>query len=165
MNDIVIRRATLKDAVGIANVMGAPGVVAGTLQIPFATAERWEKKLAGNGEHDHVLVATVGDEIIGLAGLHGNPNHPRRSHAAGIGMGVRDDWQGRGVGKRFMVALIDLADNWLNLSRLELSVFCDNARAVALYKQFGFVVEGTHTRYALRAGELVDCYSMARARG
>lgn len=164
MTNFHIRRATLKDAAGIALVMGSPGVIHGTLQIPFATAERWEKKLASNGDHDHVLVAVAGDEIVGLAGLHGNPSHPRRTHAASIGMGVRDDWQGRGVGNRFMVELTSLADNWLNLWRLELTAFADNQRAIALYQKHDFVIEGTHSAYALRGGVWVDTVSMARVR-
>jgi putative acetyltransferase len=79
-------------------------------------------------------------------------------------MAVRDDWQGKGVGTALMEAALDLADNWLNLTRVELSVYTDNAAGVALYKKFGFEVEGTHRRYAFRNGEYVDAYSMARIR-
>jgi L-phenylalanine/L-methionine N-acetyltransferase len=37
-----------------------------------------------------------------------------------------------------------------------------NAIGIALYKKFGFEVEGTHRRLAFRDGEYVDAYSMAR---
>jgi putative acetyltransferase len=63
-----------------------------------------------------------------------------------------------------MRAALDLADNWLNLTRIELTVYVDNSSAVALYKRFGFEIEGTHRRYAFRNGEYVDAYSMARIR-
>ena len=53
-------------------------------------------------------------------------------------------------------------DNWLNLTRIELHVYVDNATAIALYEKFGFKVEGTHRRLAFRDGEYVDAYSMAR---
>jgi L-amino acid N-acyltransferase YncA len=36
------------------------------------------------------------------------------------------------------------------------------AVGIALYKKFGFEVEGTHRRLAFRDGEYVDAYSMAR---
>jgi putative acetyltransferase len=36
---------------------------------------------------------------------------------------------------------------------------------IALYERFGFEIEGTHRRYALREGGLVDVYSMARLKG
>ena len=79
-------------------------------------------------------------------------------------MAVRDDWHGKGVGTALMEAALDLAENWLGLTRIELSVYTDNTAGVALYKKFGFEVEGTHRRYALRNGEYVDAYSMARIR-
>jgi L-phenylalanine/L-methionine N-acetyltransferase len=79
-------------------------------------------------------------------------------------MAIHDDWQGKGVGSALMSAAIDLADNWLNLSRLELEVFTDNEPAIALYKKFGFINDGTHKNYAYRDGQFVDVYSMARLR-
>ena len=69
---------------------------------------------------------------------------------------------GRGVGNALLSELISLADNWLNLTRLELTVFCDNAAGLHLYGKLGFEIEGTHRAYALRNGVYVDSYSMAR---
>jgi putative acetyltransferase len=60
--------------------------------------------------------------------------------------------------------MVDLVDGWLNVSRLELTVYTDNEPAIALYRKFGFEVEGTHKAYALRAGRYVDSLSMARLR-
>ena len=45
-------------------------------------------------------------------------------------MMVRDDWQGKGIGTQLMQAAVDLADKWLNLSRLELGVYPDNEPAI-----------------------------------
>ena len=77
-------------------------------------------------------------------------------------MSVRDDWHGRGVGTALMAAAIDLADNWLNYRRLELTVYTDNAAALALYRKFGFAIEGTLKDYAFRGGVFIDAYTMAR---
>jgi L-phenylalanine/L-methionine N-acetyltransferase len=60
--------------------------------------------------------------------------------------------------------VIDLADNWLNLSRLELSVYPDNEPAIKLYKKFGFQVEGTQIGSAFRDGQFLDTLMMARVR-
>ena len=60
--------------------------------------------------------------------------------------------------------MCELADGWLNVIRLELTVYTDNKRAIALYKKFGFAVEGTHRAYALRDGRYVDAHCMARLR-
>ena len=75
---------------------------------------------------------------------------------------MRDDWHGKGVGSALMRAALEVADRWLELSRLELTVYTDNAPAIRLYEKFGFVREGTHKRYAFRDGAFVDAYAMAR---
>ena len=102
--------------------------------------------------------------MVGSIGLETSPTRLRMRHVGSIGMAVRDDWQGKGVGTTLMEAALDLADNWLNLTRVELRVYVDNAAAIALYEKFGFEVEGTHRRLAFRNGEYVDSYSMARLR-
>jgi putative acetyltransferase len=81
-----------------------------------------------------------------------------------MGMSVHDDYQGRGVGTALMAAMVDLADNWLGLRRIELQVWTDNAPAIHLYEKFGFAIEGTGRQFARRAGELIDAYYMARLR-
>ena len=37
-----------------------------------------------------------------------------------------------------MTSLCDYADRWGQVLRIELQVFADNARAIALYRSFGF---------------------------
>jgi len=77
-------------------------------------------------------------------------------------MAVHDGWIGRGVGGMMMREVIDIAERWLGLRRLELTVYTDNVLALALYRKFNFALEGTHRAYALRDGMLVDAYTMAR---
>ena len=48
------------------------------------------------------------------------------------------------------------------MRRIELHVHADNDRAIALYRKFGFELEGTHRAYAIRDGVYVDSLSMAR---
>ena len=50
----------------------------------------------------------------------------------------------------------------MNPKRLELTVFVDNAPAIALYERHGFTTEGTFRAYAFRDGVFVDAYAMAR---
>lgn len=73
-------------------------------------------------------------------------------------------WQGKGVGKALMQAGIDLADKWLNLTRLELEVYSDNDAAIRLYEQFGFEREGVLRQHAFRDGRYVDSIMMGRLR-
>jgi RimJ/RimL family protein N-acetyltransferase len=50
----------------------------------------------------------------------------------------------------------------IGLVRLELTVHTTNDRAVALYKRFGFQIEGTRQASLLVAGEYRDEYLMSR---
>lgn len=159
---IRIRRAEVRDAEAVARTMATPQALAGTLQLPFPSAAMWEKRIAEHSAHDHMLVAEVEGEVVGNAGLLPAGRAARRRHAGAIGMSVRDDWQRRGVGTALLAAVVDLADNWIGYMRLELTVYTDNTAALALYRKFGFVIEGTLREYALRDGVYVDAYTMAR---
>ena len=77
---------------------------------------------------------------------------------------VHPDFWNQGVGSELVGAMVELADNWLGITRLELTVYTDNAPAIHLYQKFGFVIEGTLRAFALRDGEYVDTYAMARVR-
>jgi len=161
---ITVRRATPADADAIARIYDGPKAVAGTLQLPFPSAERWRKRLADPPDGVYALVACADDEVIGNLGLSTFPHSPRRRHVGQIGMAVRDDWQHKGAGSALMQAAVDLADNWLNLMRLELDVYTDNAPAIRLYEKFGFEREGTLRGHAFREGRYVDAYMMGRVR-
>ena len=82
------------------------------------------------GPLDRILVAVADGEVVGNLGLHPQPN-ARRAHVGHIGMAVRDDWHGKGVGKALLRNAIDLADNWLDLMRLELTVWARQHRGPA----------------------------------
>jgi L-phenylalanine/L-methionine N-acetyltransferase len=159
---IVVRRAEPGDAEAIHSIFTGPKVIAGTLQIPYPSVESWRKRMVDFPASDHLLVATVAGDVVGNLGLHAASKSPRRRHVGSIGMAVRDDRQRRGIGTALMKAAIELADGWLNLQRLELCVYPDNLPALALYRKFGFVIEGTCRAYAFRDGYYVDAYAMAR---
>ena len=88
----------------------------------------------------------------------------RRRHSGGLGIMVRTDCQGQGIGTALLEAVLDLADNWLMLRRVELEVYADNQRAVRLYEKFGFEAEGRKREAAVKNGAYVDLMVMARLR-
>ena len=160
-----IRRAEPGDYEAVTRIFQSPGVVWGTLQMPYPSAEFWKKRLAEPANGYYGLLACAADEVVGELGLLTFPAAPRRWHVGKLFMSVRDDWQGKGAGSALMQAAVDLADKWLNLLRLELEVFTGNQPAIALYTKFGFITEGTLRCFGYRDGQYVDVYSMARLRG
>ena len=160
--DIVVRAAEPSDVAAITEVMNQPRAYWGTLQWPYHSVALREQKFTVD-RNNAQLVAVIEGKVAGVIGLHREVAH-RRAHAASIGMAVHDAHAGRGVGTALMQAVVDLADRWWNIKRLELSVYADNARALALYERFGFEREGLMRAYAWRDGEYVDSLAMARLR-
>ena len=164
---ITIRRATPADAAGYARIMGDPAIYPGLMQLPFNNEHQWRERLTEStaaGKVDLILVAERDGAIVGNSGLHplALPQQVRRRHAAMLGIAVAPEAQGQGVGTALMQAMCDYTDRWLGLLRLELTVYVDNARAITLYRKFGFEIEGRFRGYAMRDGQLVDAFPMAR---
>ena len=162
---IVVRRATTQDAAAFARMMGDPAVYAGLMQLPFPSEEMWSQRLAdllAPGKADVMLVAELDGHVVGSSGLHPAAAALRRRHAMLLGISVAPQAQRRGVGSALMAAMCDYADRWAGALRLELTVYADNLPAIALYRKFGFEVEGTHRAYAMRDGRYVDALCMAR---
>jgi L-phenylalanine/L-methionine N-acetyltransferase len=159
---LTIRARELEDCAAITELVSLPRVRWGTLRLPFTSRAQTQQWLEQTSENRTDIVAVLDGRLVGTAGIIASKG--RRSHVGGIGLCVHDDFQRRGIGTALLAALLDAADNWLNLRRLELTVYVDNAGAIALYEKFGFTIEGTRRQDAFREGAFVDSYAMARLR-
>lgn len=161
MSEITIRALEPSDIEAVHEIFRCPRVVANTLQLPWRSLEYTRERFGRVQADAHVLVAVVDGRVVGNIGLQIEQG-ARRRDVGSFGMSVHDDFQGRGIGTALMAAMIDLADNWLGLRRIEMEVWADNEAAIRLYRKFGFEVEGTGRQYARRAGQFVDALFMAR---
>lgn len=165
-----VRRARLGDAADYARILSHGDVYPQTLQLPYADEDLWRGKLGemlAPGRHDLLLVGeiSVNDgpwQVQGTAGLHAVGASLRVRHAMNVSLAVHPDWQGRGLGWALLTALIDYADRWAGVLRLQLHVYADNTRAIRLYEGLGFVTEGRLRGESLRDGHYVDTLTMAR---
>ena len=156
----VIRHAEPADIDAIKAIYDQPSVYANTLQLPFQPVANWQKLYnAGSGFYN--LVAEIEGKVVGQLGMQVCQN-PRRRHVAELGMGVREEYQGQGIGSALLRAALEMADNWLNIRRVELTVYPSNEAAIALYERFGFEVEAELTDYAFQYGNYVNVLAMAR---
>ncbi len=159
-----IRPLRSSDASDIYELMHMPNVLYGTSLLPSTTIDVWQKTIQGwvEDERMHVFVAEVQGKAVGITSVHVGVG--RESHVGDIAMAVHDKHQRQGIGRMLMMAITDLADNWLNLLRLELDVYADNDVAIHLYQQFDFEIEGRKRLDAFRGGRYIDSYIMARLR-
>uniref|UniRef100_UPI0030DA11A8 GNAT family N-acetyltransferase n=1 Tax=Pseudomonas sp. EL_65y_Pfl2_R95 TaxID=3088698 RepID=UPI0030DA11A8 len=161
--EIEIKRLNESYLEGVTALYNEPAVCRQVLQMPYQSIDVWRKRMTTENERHLQLVALHNDEVIGNIGLE-QFSRIRRSHAGTLGMAVAETWQGKGVGSMLMGAALDVADNWMNLRRLELTVYTDNEAAIRLYRKFSFETEGQLRAYAVRDGTFVDALSMARVR-
>jgi len=161
MREIVVRHAEIDDAQALQRIYAQPAVYGDTLQLPHPPLHAWIDRITTPKPGSRNLVACLDGKVVGQLTLTVEQS-PRRSHVATFGMGVDSHYQGRGVATALLGEMVDLCDNWLRIDRIELTVFVDNAPALALYRKFGFEQEGTGKNYALRDGKYVDAWFMAR---
>jgi L-phenylalanine/L-methionine N-acetyltransferase len=159
---VLIRPVRLEDVEALHEIRRQPSMVDFTLALPSERIADTRRFLEGFGPDDHALVAVVDGRVVGMAGLHVKRGKLRQGGE--IGMMVHEQFQGRGVGRKLLVALLDIADNHLGLLRVELEVFPDNDRAIGLYERLGFEHEGRKRKAVLRRGGHADVLLMARVR-
>jgi putative acetyltransferase len=164
MEGLKIRRAQADDAAAVCEMFASAKVYPGTLQVPYPSIEYWRRRITDSPESHHCLLGFIDERLVGMVSVATFPQRPRRRHVGDIAICVHGDWQGKGVGKELMRAIVEFSDNWLNLMRLELEVFADNEPAIRLYERFGFEVEGRMRQHAFRDGEYVDSIMMGRLR-
>lgn len=160
---IQIRASRFDDAAAMARLHQTDSVMEGTFATPFQNEREWRARLASNDGSVRSLVALHEGELVGSAALFQHAS-PRTAHAAGFGMSVHPDHQGRGIGDALMSAILDLADRWMGVRRVQLEVYLDNERAQRLYRKHGFEPEGVQRLAAFRRGTYVDALVMARIR-
>lgn len=161
-SSVLIRPTRPEDAEGVYALRLLPSVIDGTLAIPSVRITDTRQRLENYGPDVHSFVAVADGQIVGQAGLHVGSGKLR--HTASLGMMVHDQFQGRGLGRQLLAALLDIADNFLGLVRVELEVFADNARAIGLYEKLGFEHEGRKRKAVWRHGTHGDVLMMARIR-
>ena len=85
------------------------------------------------------VVAELEGSLVGWCDIAPLPFEGMR-HVGRLGMGVKRDCRGQGIGRRLLEAA--LLQGSSRFERIELEVFGSNRAAVQLYESSGFVLEG-----------------------
>ncbi len=158
---IKIRHALPDDATAIAEIFDTESVIAQTGQLPYRTPAFWQVFYKTANPAAIELVAELNGRVVGHLGISPD-QRPRRRHVGSFGLAVHAEAQRQGVATALMDELVKLADNWLNLLKIELTVYADNAGAIALYERYDFAIEGTLKFDMFRDGKYVDALIMGR---
>lgn len=131
---------------------------------PLYTEEEERDYLIGQAErYDWCGFVAMPDsgEIVGLVTIAGQRRRRAIRHRGELGISVRSDWRGQGVGRSLMERALTWARESGIITRVELSVIARNSNAIRLYESMGFREEGRRQRAVLRHGEYLDDVIMA----
>lgn len=105
------------------------------------------------------LVAELDGNIAGILNVDAS-SKPRQRHMGELGITVRKEYWGKGVGAGLMQSMIEWAKQLGVIRKLNLTVQANNEAAIALYEKCGFEKEGLVKRDAYINGEFYDAYVM-----
>ena len=108
------------------------------------------------------LVAVQDGEIVGT-GVFSAFARPRLAHRGEISLSVKKSMWGQHIGTRLLQELIDFARSTARVEVISLEVRSDNARAIALYRKFGFETVGMFPGFLKINGQPVQCDFMRLA--
>ncbi len=159
--DATVRPATAADVPAIVAireaVAGEGRWIGRELPLPADLGDHLARSIAD--PDDCYLVVEVDGAVVGDGGFHSNG----AGHAE-LFMALLPEHRGRGLGAELLRAALGWAEQQPHLHKATLQVWPHNERAVALYRRFGFLVEGYRHRHWRRAnGELWDVIEMGLA--
>ena len=128
---------------------------------PPLTEEEERQFLARIATLDNALaiIAEWHGEMVGYLTFTGG-NRARTRHVGEFGITVVRSIQGVGLGRRLLELLLEWARAGGIVRKINLLVRTDNARAIALYTDLGFTIEGTKRRDMLIEGTFHDALLM-----
>ncbi|MCG7517976.1 GNAT family N-acetyltransferase [Vibrio sp. MMH1-50] len=156
-----IRKMSSPDLPALYDIYTDKEVVNNNRYLPDIKREEFDS-MFNDSQLNFVAVESDG-ELLGHLAINSTPK-PRLKHSASFGIAVAKTSRGKGVGRFLMEYLLSYCDEQLNLTRLELEVHANNVAALALYKSFGFEVEGTKRKAVLVEDNLIDIVIMSRVR-
>jgi len=93
-----------------------------------------------------MIIGTVNGTIISAAQIN-SPLRKKIAHNSEVGISVRKEYWGKGVGTAIMGELIRHARERSTIRNIGLGVKVSNSNAIALYEKYGFVKIGVHKDY------------------
>ena len=160
--EVIIRAVEIQFARGIHRICIQNEVLPYMVFLPSMRVDAMENRIRNLAPNQFEFVAEYDGKVVGFVGL--TQGQGRRSHSGDLFIGVDREYHNKGIGKALLTKMLDLADNWLMLERVELGVLEINPGAKALYEKFGFKEEGIKKGNLKSHGKFIDEIMMSRLR-
>ena len=146
------RSGSIEDSKWITEALNTPEVAKFLIGIYPLTEHEVKQHLKETlkEEDRKYIIAEYEGTPVGHVGL--GPSKGRSRHVSWLGIWVRRDWWGRGIGTALMQKAIEVASDY-GCKRLMLGVFEGNERALNLYRKMGFSVDLKLTEIVLIDGK------------
>jgi L-amino acid N-acyltransferase len=153
---LALRRAAPIDATAIAAIWNHEVLetdhTTDTEPRDAATQRSW---LAAHGDDHPVVVAVIGDEVVGYGALSPYRSKPAFRHTVENSVYVKDGRRGRGIGAAILEELLGIAGargHHVVIAR----VTATNAASIALHERHGFTRVGFERETARKHGRWLD---------
>lgn len=108
------------------------------------------------------ILSKAEGQVASICGVDRHGPFVRIRHCAELGISIRKEWCGRGLGTVLLGELINWAEDYDGLEVVSLGVIDGNDRAKALYIKHGFEETGRKRWHVKRDGKYMDEIIMSR---
>jgi phosphinothricin acetyltransferase len=157
---MIIRPATLADAPALMQIYNHEilhGVA--TFDTETKTVDDREKWLRQHTEKYPVLVAVVDGFVTGYASMNRWSDRAAYNDTAEISIYLAPAYQGKGIGKQLMQAILEAGKN-AGLHCILSRITEGNDASIYLHKKFGFELVGVTRQVGKKFGRLLDVTMM-----
>jgi len=163
---VIFRYPTIKDLDGLLNCINSLVEERAMVRIQKKKTRKEEKewllKTLKNikAKTEVFLVVDIEGKIMGSSGV--TKNRGAMAHVGELGISLRKEARGKGMGKRLFKALIREAKKVLKVKIITLEVFGRNSIAQNLYKKCGFKEMGRIKKGVNHYGRFDDLVTMVK---
>lgn len=154
VREVVIGAASPEDAEAICAIYNVAIAERGsTFETEMRSSADFQERISD--AHFPLLVAKLGDDVVGWAGLASYSSRPCYAGIAECSVYVDAEARGRGIGTALTEALASAAEG-ADSHKLIGKLFTDNVASIRLVERCGFATVGLHHRHGSLDGNWRD---------
>jgi L-amino acid N-acyltransferase YncA len=157
-----LRSARMEDLDSITDIYNEAIIkTAATFDTELKTADDQKKWFDDHGSKNPILVAELNGVIVGWASLNKWSDRCAYSDTAEISLYVREDHQGKGIGRRLIESIIEEGKS-AGLHTIIARITEGNESSIHLHRSVGFTPIGTMKEVGKKFGKRLDVFLMQK---